>query len=101
VKATGEPVALFNQMYIPHYYHEEDLNKIADFVREHDFATLVIAENGAPVASHLLVDLTTDSDGTWLINGHMARANKLWRAFDSTKEVLLIFGGPNTYISPT
>src|SRR5581483_6442728 len=28
-------------------------------------------------------------------------ANKLWRAFDSTKEVLLIFGGPNTYISPT
>src|SRR5581483_1958683 len=43
----------------------------------------------------------TDSDGTWLINGHMARANKLWRAFDSTKEVLLIFGGPNTYISPT
>jgi len=94
-------VALFNQMYIPHYYHEEDLNKIADFVREHDFATLVIAENGAPVASHLLVDLTTDSDGTWLINGHMARANKLWRAFDSTKEVLLIFGGPNTYISPT
>ncbi len=94
-------MALFNQMYIPHYYHEEDLNKIADFVREHDFATLVIAENGAPVASHLLVDLTTDSDGTWLINGHMARANKLWRAFDSTKEVLLIFGGPNTYISPT
>ncbi len=31
----------------------------------------------------------------------MARANKLWRAFDPAKEVLLIFGGPNTYISPT
>ena len=31
----------------------------------------------------------------------MARANKLWRAFDSVKEVLLIFGGPNTYISAT
>ena len=88
-------------MYISHYYREENLNEIADFVREHDFATLVIAENGVPVASHLLVDLTTDSDGTWLISGHMARANKLWRAFDSTKEVLLIFGGPNTYISPT
>jgi len=47
------------------------------------------------------VDFEADSDGTWLINGHMARANKLWRAFDSVKEVLLIFGGPNTYISAT
>ena len=47
------------------------------------------------------MDFETSPDGTWLINGHMARANKLWRAFDSGKEVLLIFGGPNTYISPT
>jgi len=94
-------VVPFNQMYVSHYHREEDLNKIADFVREHDFATLVVTENGLPVASHLLVDLATDSDGTWLVNGHMARANKLWRAFDSAKEVLLIFGGPNTYISPT
>ncbi|HEX2697778.1 MAG TPA: FMN-binding negative transcriptional regulator [Anaerolineales bacterium] len=88
-------------MYISHYYREEDLSKIADFVREHDFATLVVTENGLPVASHLLVDFATDSEGTWLISGHMARANKLWRALDSEKEVLLIFGGPNTYISPT
>jgi len=88
-------------MYISHYHREEDLAKIADFVREHDFATLVLAANGAPVASHLLVDFETDSSGTWWIRGHMARANQLWRAFETDKEVLLIFGGPNTYISPT
>lgn len=88
-------------MYISNYYREEDLGKIADFVREHDFATLVLSQEGIPVASHLLMDFEADSDGTWLINSHMARANKLWRAFDSAREVLLIFGGPNTYISPT
>ena len=88
-------------MYISHYYRQEDLKKTADFVREHDFATLVLSQDGLPVASHLLVEFDTASDGTWLVNGHMARANKLWRAFDSGKEVLLIFGGPNTYISPT
>ena len=88
-------------MYISHYYRQEDLKKIADFIREHDFATLVLSQDGLPVASHLLVEFDTASDGTWLVNGHMARANKLWRAFDAVKEVLLIFGGPNTYISPT
>jgi transcriptional regulator len=88
-------------MYVSHFYREEDLKRVADFVREHDFATLVLSQDGLPVASHLLMDFETSPDGTWLVNGHMARANKLWRAFDSAQEVLLIFGGPNTYISPT
>jgi transcriptional regulator len=88
-------------MYISHYYRQEDLTKVADFIREHDFATLVLSQDGLPTASHLLVEFETTTDGTWLINGHMARANKLWRAFDPVKEVLVIFGGPNTYISPT
>jgi transcriptional regulator len=88
-------------MYVSHFYREENLKKVADFVREHDFATLVVSQEGIPVASHLLMDFETSPDGTWLVSGHMARANKLWRAFDSAKEVLLIFGGPNTYISPT
>jgi len=88
-------------MYIPHYFREEDLEKVADFVRRHDFATLVTTDQGAPVASHLLVELQANSDGTWLVNGHMARANKLWRAFVPDREVLLIFHGPNTYVSPT
>ena len=88
-------------MYVSHFYREENLKKVADFVREHDFATLVLSQDNIPVASHLLMDFETSSDGTWLVSGHMARANKLWRAFDSTEEVLLIFGGPNAYISPT
>ena len=88
-------------MYISHYYRQEDLKKIADFIREHDFATLVLSQDGLPVASHLLMEFETTPDGIWLVNGHMARANKLWRAFDSGKEVLLIFGGPISYISPT
>ena len=88
-------------MYTSPYYREEDLKKIADFVREHDFATLVRAEDNLPVASHLLVDFQSDSAGTWLISGHMARANSLWKGFVPDREVLLIFGGPDTYISPT
>jgi transcriptional regulator len=88
-------------MYVSHFNQEEDLQKVADFIRAHDFATLVLSQDGLPVAAHLLMEFQTAPDGTWLVNGHMARANKLWRAFEPGKEVLLIFGGPNTYISPT
>lgn len=88
-------------MYIPQHFREEDLPRVAEFIRQHDFATLVISKQGLPVASHLLVDFQTDEGGTWWINGHMARANDLWRAFAPNQEVLLIFGGPNTYVSAT
>lgn len=36
-----------------------------------------------------------------LINGHMSRANPLWKTFEKNPEVLVIFQGPHTYISPT
>jgi transcriptional regulator len=89
-------------MYIPHYFREEDLDKVADFVRRHDFAALVAtARDGLPVAAHLLVELQTGPDGIWLVNGHMARGNPLWRSLEPEREALLIFSGPNTYVSPT
>lgn len=88
-------------MYKQHYFKVEDRERIADFIRQHDFGTLVISESGIPTASHLLMDLETDSDGTWLLSGHMARANPLWGGMDAEREVLVMFGGPNTYISPT
>ena len=43
-------------MYVSHFYRQEDLKKVADFVREHDFATLVLSQDGIPVASHLLME---------------------------------------------
>ncbi len=88
-------------MYVPHYFHEDDLKRVEDFIRKNDFATLVAVDNNIPLASHLLVDLQTDSEGGWLVNGHMARANPLWHALAPEREALLIFGGPNTYISAT
>ncbi len=86
-------------MYISRYFREEDLNRVAEFIRRHDFATLVTVQGEVPRASHLPVEFQSESDGSWLVNGHMARANPLWHDFAPGKEVLLFFGGPNTYIS--
>ena len=87
-------------MYTPKLYREEDRSKIVQFMQANEFATLVCQDGQRPVASHLLVEVIEEGQGL-LINGHMSRANPLWKTFEHTPEVLVIFQGPHTYISAT
>lgn len=87
-------------MYIPGRYRESDPKVIEEFLRANDFATLVSFDGERPIATHLLVDFQYRKDGTMVLNGHMARANQQWRTFEAQQEVLIIFSGPHTYISP-
>src|SRR5690606_21738818 len=52
-------------------------------------------------ANHLplLIDPDPAPYGTLL--GHIARANPLWREFDGATEVLAVFQGPQTYVTPS
>ena len=87
-------------MHIVKYFREEDRGKILEFIRQNDFATLVAYDGERPVASHLLMEAMEDGENL-RINGHMSRANPLWKTFAKNPEVLVIFQGPHTYISPT
>ncbi len=87
-------------MYTPKLYREEDRSKILEFIRENEFATLICHDGQRPVAGHLLVEVIEEGEQL-LIDSHMSRANPLWKTFESNTEVLIIFQGPHTYISPT
>jgi transcriptional regulator len=87
-------------MYTPKLYREEDRSRILEFLQQNDFATVVAHDGKKPIASHLLVDVI-EENGRWLVNSHMSRANPLWKAFTKDTEVLIVFQGPHTYISPT
>jgi len=87
-------------MHIPKLYREEDQAKILEFIRQNDFAVLVTHDGEKPVASHLLMEVIEDGE-TLFINGHMSRANSHWKTFEKNPEVLVIFHGAHTYISPT
>jgi transcriptional regulator len=87
-------------MYVPKLYREEDREKILEFLRQNDFATLVLHNGQRPVASHLLVEILEDGEKLY-VNGHMSKANPLWKMFETNPETLVIFQGPHTYISPT
>lgn len=86
-------------MYIPKLYREEDREKILEFLRANNFPALVTYDGEKPVATHLAVEVLEGEDGALTILGHMSRANPQWKSFGEA-EVLLIFQGAHTYISP-
>jgi transcriptional regulator len=86
-------------MYSPKLYREDRRN-ILEFIRQNEFATLVLFDGEKPIASHLLVEVVEDGERV-NIYGHMSRANPLWKLFESDREALVIFQGPHTYISAT
>lgn len=87
-------------MYISKLYREEDREKILVFLKQNEFATLVTYDGEKPTASHLLMEVVEDGERLF-VNGHMSRTNPLWKTFEKNPEVLVIFQGPHTYISPT
>ena len=88
-------------MYCPEAFVVSDPEQLQSFIEQYSFATLVNTIDGRPFATHLpfLLDSKTSAQGALL--GHMARANPQWRTFEGGQEVLAIFQGPHSYISPS
>ncbi|MCW7461375.1 FMN-binding negative transcriptional regulator [Leptospira limi] len=82
-------------MYIPEHFRM-DPSSILDFVKENAFAILVSNLDGKMEATHL--PLLLSEDQKFLI-GHFAKPNPLKHSL--SQEVLCLFSGPHSYISPS
>jgi len=87
-------------VYIPKLYREEDREKILELLKQNNFPALVSQNGEGLVATHLPVELEAGENGGLTIYGHMSQANTQWKTFGE-QEVMLIFQGAHTYISPT
>jgi len=88
-------------MYIPKHFKEEDKTEIEKLIREFGFATLVSVKDNLPWATHIPLELVVDETGSWFLHGHISRANPQWKNFETLEDVLAIFMGPHSYISPS
>lgn len=88
-------------MYTPPSFKEENPDVLFKLIEQYNFGILFSQHKNEPEATHLpfLVDRTKSKYGTLI--AHFARANKHWRNLDQSKEVLVVFQGPHTYISPS
>ncbi len=88
-------------MYIPGSFAETDVPTLFDYVDAHPLGILVSASPDRLAATHLplILDRSAGPSGTLL--GHLARANpQASRDPSSTADALVIFTGPDAYITP-
>ena len=88
-------------MYIPEHFEERDLAVLHALLRSHPLGTWVTEVDGQLVVNHIpfIVDSTRGAFGTLL--GHVARANTVWKATSKQVESVMVFQGPQAYITPS
>jgi transcriptional regulator len=86
-------------MYRPDHFRVDDLKELHALMRARPFASLVSAGAKGLFASHLPTVLE-DEGAFGVIECHLARANPHWSDLAEGKEALMIFQGPEAYITP-
>ena len=87
-------------MYTPKAFEVTDVALLQAAMKQSELATLVTMTANGLVATHLplMLDETKGELGTLI--GHVSRANLQWKESDPSVEGLVIFLGPDTYVTP-
>jgi transcriptional regulator len=88
-------------MYIPPAFREDRIETLHAFIRQHPLGLLTTAGESGLAATPLpfLVDAGEGRNG--ILRAHMARANPHWRELQGGAECLVVFMGPQGYITPS
>lgn len=87
-------------MYIPQQFDEPRTEIMHELIRAKPLATLVVLTANGLDANHIPLHLSLDSP-LGILRGHVARSNPIWKEYQENVDVLAIFHGPDTYISPS
>jgi transcriptional regulator len=86
-------------VYLPPAFTESRTEVLVEHIEQFDFGLLVSHRAAGLVASH--IPFLIERDGAALhLHGHLARPNPQVSDLEGGGEVLAIFHGPHTYISP-
>ena len=88
-------------MYLPSYFEETRVEVLHQLMRERPLATLVTLGAAGLKANHLPFELDSEPLPNGTLRCHVARANPVWRDYSLGTEALVIFHGPQVYISPS
>lgn len=88
-------------MYIPKLHEETDLGVLHALMRSHPLGTWATQGDGEIIVNHLPFILDASRGSYGLLRCHVARANSVWRLFSKTVPSVIVFHGPNAYVSPS
>lgn len=87
-------------MYIPPHFAITDPQVLHRIMREHPLGVLVTSAADGLDANHIPFEFDPSAGKLGVLTGHVARANPVWQQCLLGAEVMVIFRGDETYISP-
>ncbi len=88
-------------MYIPKSFEQTDPATLHELMRANPFAALVVHTPSGLEVNHVPFVLDTAPSPLGTLRAHVARGNPVWRSLTGDSEAVVIFQGPDHYISPT
>lgn len=88
-------------MYLPSHFEETRVEVLHRLIREHPLGTLVTLGSEGLNADHVPFEVEAAPAPFGKLRGHVARGNPVWRDFSKDLEALLVFQGPQAYITPS
>jgi transcriptional regulator len=88
-------------MYQPPHFREDRIDVQHDLIRNHPLGLLVTAGPRGLMANAIpfFVDASASALGT--LRCHLARGNAQWRELGAVDECMVVFQGPQDYVSPS
>jgi transcriptional regulator len=88
-------------MYLPKHFEERAPERLRSFIERYPLGSLVTATESGLDANHIPFLFADTGSAAGTLHGHIARANPLWREVVRDTTALVIFQGPDSFISPS
>ena len=88
-------------MYLPRYHQATDLEALCALMDTHPLGAWVCTGAEGLIANHIpfVLDRSRGPHGTLM--GHVSRANGVWRGLNANAPSVVMFQGPQAYITPS
>ncbi|RUO29732.1 transcriptional regulator [Aliidiomarina sedimenti] len=88
-------------MYVPRHFAEDDKARLHQYIRDYGFGVLIVADENGIEANHVPFYLSGNDASLGTLQCHVARNNPVWNRLLDGGRVLVVFQGPDAYISPS
>jgi transcriptional regulator len=88
-------------MYLPPHFREDRLDVQHQLIRTHPLGLLISAGPSGLLANPVPFVLVPDVSERGTLRCHISRANTHWRELMAVEECLVVFQGPQAYVTPS
>lgn len=88
-------------MYQPPHFREDRIEVQHDLIRAHPLGLLITAGPGGLMANPIPMLIYPEGSERGTLRAHLARGNPQWRELSAVAECLVVFQGPQEYVTPS